>query len=209
MSVSTLALTENQGVIWFVRNPPWHSRWPLASCHALGIKGDATIIYRTVFPLGYFVLISLGSLLIHGLLDDDDDGGATLGERLTKVAADSPTNPVLVGLCCQKIHSLKTRSFFHLRSSPQVLFSYQRVLIEGLQSLFIFLLFALYKVLLFLLSTIPQNVQCVCPKPTFFFSTLAVGFGFDRVGWFYGPLKFPAQVVSSTRWQKQISFEDT
>lgn len=116
---------------------------------------------------------------------------------------------ILVGLCCQKIHSLKTRSFFHLRSSPQVLFSYQRVLIEGLQSLFIFLLFALYKVLLFLLSTIPQNVQCVCPKPTFFFSTLAVGFGFDRVGWFYGPLKFPAQVVSSTRWQKQISFEDT
>ena len=54
------------------------------------------IIYRTAFPVGDCVLVHLSSLLIHGLLFWlNDDGGAILGERLTKHSSGFSTIPFL------------------------------------------------------------------------------------------------------------------
>ena len=54
------------------------------------------IIYRTAFPVGDCVLVHLSSLLIHGLLFWlNDDGGAILGERLTKHSSGFSTMPLL------------------------------------------------------------------------------------------------------------------
>lgn len=59
-------------------------------------RGTAAIVYRTAFPVGDCVLVHLSSLLIHGLLFWlNEDGGAILGERLTKHSSGFSTTPLL------------------------------------------------------------------------------------------------------------------
>lgn len=144
ISIPSLAFTENQGVImWCVRDHPPHSREPLASCHVLKKGGMPRLFTAPFFPLGGFVLVHLSSLLIHALLFWlNDDGGAILGERLTKYAVGFPTIPILIGLCCQKNPSQGNAFLSPPPSIPMSTFLLLRFTCKRTA-------FALYKVLCF------------------------------------------------------------
>ncbi|CAI9160706.1 unnamed protein product [Rangifer tarandus platyrhynchus] len=111
-------------------------------------RGNATIIYRTAFPVGDCVLVYLSSLLIHGLLFWlNDDGGAILGERLTKHSSGLPTILLLAESLLSTKPSLDNASLSSPPSIPMSTFRLLRFTCKRTAFTIHVSAFALYKVL--------------------------------------------------------------
>lgn len=207
MSIPTLALTERQGVIWFVRNPPWHSRWPPASCHALGIKGECHSYLQVCFSFGIFCSH------FPWLITDSWAARWWWRSNIRWEANESCCRPFHHPCPCGTLLSKNplTQNKVFLSSpfiSTGALFLSRSAYKRTAVTIHLSVICSLQGTLVFIKH---HSTKCsVCVPEAHLFLLYPGSWLWLWQSWLiYGPLKFPAQVVSPTRWQKRIGFEDT